>query len=184
MKNTLYFRTLLSLFIILFISCDNKKEDILREIDNLKEQAFKQNESMPDSVSVERMCHLYSDFVSSYPDDTLSPSFLFKAGDLSAKTGNPEAAIAYFDKLVNDYPESYDAPYGLFWQGFICENQFGDPARAKPYYEKFIKMYPDHHMATDASFSLENLGKSNEEIIRNFENSSNADSTENAGSSN
>lgn len=94
---------------------------------------------------------------------------MFRAADLSAKTNDIHSAIQLYEKLVQEYPENKHTPLAIFLQGFIYENQAMDPMKAKSYYEKFLAAYPDHAMAADVAFSLENLGKSPEELIRQFE---------------
>jgi len=40
---------------------------------------------------------------------------------------------------------------------------------AKKIYQKFIDMYPKHPLADDAAVSLQNMGKSIEELIESWE---------------
>jgi hypothetical protein len=53
--------------------------------------------------------------------------------------------------------------------GYIHENYFQELGKAKAIYEQFLQRYPDHDFADDAQISIENLGKSPEELIRIFE---------------
>ena len=57
----------------------------------------------------------------------------------------------------------------LFLQGFVYESQLHNIIRAKEAYTEFIRKYPRHQLAKDAQFSIENLGKSDEELIKMFE---------------
>jgi outer membrane protein assembly factor BamD (BamD/ComL family) len=77
--------------------------------------------------------------------------------------------VEFYGKFIHQFPNHRNAPYALFLQGLIYENQAGDPMKARPYYEAFLKAYPDHPIAGDVSFSLENLGKTPEEIIMGFD---------------
>ena len=42
--------------------------------------------------------------------------------------------------------------------------------QAKKSYEEFIAAFPNHELAKSANYSLQNLGKSPEDIINSFEN--------------
>jgi TolA-binding protein len=67
-------------------------------------------------------------------------------------------------------PQHAQAPAALFLSGFIYENDLGDLEKAKAAYEDFIKRYPtDTSYLDDVQVSLKNLGKSAEELIREFE---------------
>lgn len=158
------------------VACTDKKSELNSKISTMEESLYKSQAAMPDSAAAVGIIELYEDYAGSFPDDTISASYLFKAGDIASKTGNIQKAIMLFEHLVTKYPRHQNAPYALFLQGFIYENQAGDPMKAKPYYEKFLQLYPDHPIAADVSFSLENLGKTPEELIQQFE-ENNSDST-------
>ena len=54
-------------------------------------------------------------------------------------------------------------------KAFVLENQINDYDQAKNTYEVFIEEYPDHPMRDDAEYSIKNMGKSPEELIKEFE---------------
>ena len=67
-------------------------------------------------------------------------------------------------------PQHPKAPTALFMMGFIYENDLGDLNKAKETYQTFLNRYPnDPDYADDAQNALKFLGKSPEEIIREFE---------------
>lgn len=54
--------------------------------------------------------------------------------------------------------------------GFVYENDLNDLENAKQTYEAFLQKYPnDPDFADDAQMALKNLGKSPEELIKEFE---------------
>ena len=73
-------------------------------------------------------------------------------------------AIITYDEVVNDYPDSEQAPKALFSIGYIYANELGDNDSATTYYSQFLEKYPDHEMAPSVEFELKYLGKSLEEI--------------------
>ena len=161
---------LATLILALSITACTPAEQKLREkITSSEKELFNDSVMVPDAQKAKDMTALYLSYVEQYPSDTMSPLYLFKAADLSAKTNEIHSAVQLFGKLAKDYPEHRHAAVSVFLQGFIYENQAGDPMKARPYYEEFLKKYPDHPMAADVAFSLENLGKTPEELIRSFE---------------
>ena len=79
-------------------------------------------------------------------------------------------AVQLYYKISEKMPEHPKAPTALFMQGFIYENDLKDLDKAKAIYESFLKRFPnDADYADDAQMALKNLGKSPEEMIREFE---------------
>lgn len=169
MNSTNYRMIILLIAIIAFSSCGQREEKLREAIADQEKQLFDSPDPGADTAKAGSMIKMYLSYISSYPADTNSPDYLFRAADLSAKTGDIHSAIQLYEKLVQEYPGNKRTPLAIFLQGFIYENQAKDPMRAKPYYEKFLAAYPDHAMAADVSFSLDNLGKTPEELIRLFE---------------
>jgi outer membrane protein assembly factor BamD (BamD/ComL family) len=158
--------------LIVFVAmsaCTSSDQKMRDQISSLEKELYNDSLMVPDAAKAKEMTSLYLGYIEKYPSDSLSPLYLFKAADLSAKTNEVHVAVQLFGKLVKEYPEHRHAPIAVFLQGFIYENQAGDPMKAKPYYEEFLQKYPDHPMAADVTFSLENLGKTPEELIRSFD---------------
>lgn len=159
----------LLLIVTLFVACNSPQKKQNNEIAEREKQLYNDSSMVPDPVKAKEIIGLYIKYADTYPEDTVSASYLFKAGDISSKVNETHQAIQLFGRMVQKYPNHNNSPYALFLQGFIYENQIGDPLKAKPYYESFLKSYPDHQIAGDVRFSLNNLGKSPEELIREFE---------------
>jgi len=73
-------------------------------------------------------------------------------------------AIKVYAEIVEDHPETEQAPKALFSIGYIYANELGENEPATKYYSKFIETYPNHEMAPSVEFELKYLGKSLEEI--------------------
>ena len=52
---------------------------------------------------------------------------------------------------------------------FTLDNDLQRHEEAKELYESFLEKYPDDDFADDTQFLLQNLGKTDEEIIQSFE---------------
>ena len=108
----------------------------------------------------------YSERFSNYED---ADEYLFKAAEIAMGEELTVKALKYLDRLYNEFPDYDKRAYGLFLKAFVLENQAGNLDEAKKAYEQFLREYPTHEMADDAKASIKNLGKSPEEIIREFE---------------
>lgn len=154
------------LIIIFFASCiNNPADDLESQISDLENQLFEQKEGVIDKKEAANMIHLYLSFVNEYPNNDKAPVFLFKAADVSINTFHSDQTIKLFNQLIKDYPNYEKAPQALFLKAFTYENYLNQMDSAKVSYELFLKKYPEHFFANDAKVSLNNLGKSPEEII-------------------
>jgi outer membrane protein assembly factor BamD (BamD/ComL family) len=150
-------------------SCKPADKKLAERIDVIEKELYNDTLFVPDNAKAQEAIKLYVEYAENFPADTFSPLYLFKAADISSKISETSKAINLYKLLEEKYPNHRNAPYALFLQGFIYENQVGNPAKAKPLYEKFLQKYPDHPIAADVSRSIENLGKSPEELIKEFE---------------
>ncbi|MFN0036040.1 MAG: tetratricopeptide repeat protein [Saprospiraceae bacterium] len=95
---------------------------------------------------------------------------LLKAAGLAKTVEQPQKAIELYAKISDGLPQHKKAPTALFMIGFVQEEDLGDLAKAKATYELFLQKYPnDPDFADDAQNAIKMLGKSPEEIIKEFE---------------
>ncbi|GIV44778.1 MAG: hypothetical protein KatS3mg035_1901 [Bacteroidia bacterium] len=162
-----------------FSSCKNEtnnidiadsKEDLEHQVDSLERLLYSYEAgSLASNQAAAKIVKLYNQLATNYPDDSKAPEYLFKAGEVSMGINMDFDAIGYFQRLERDYPKFDKAPHALFLQAFIWDNKLNDDNKAEFIYKQFLEKYPMHEMAKDAQFSLDNLGKSDEELIKEFE---------------
>ena len=111
----------------------------------------------------------YSDFATYFPKDSLTPDFLFKAGEISTANQQYTSALTYYQTITSKYPKFKLVPESLYLQGYLLDNFLNDDAKAKIIYEQVIAKYPSLPYASDAKAAINNLGKTDEELIREFE---------------
>lgn len=111
----------------------------------------------------------YEKYADEFPEDSLAPVYLFRASDISMNLQQPVKTIDLFNKIMTKYPDYEKTPSVMFLKAFVYEDQLHDLSKAKKYYEEFLEKYPDSDFADDAKISLQNLGKSPEELIKEFE---------------
>jgi TolA-binding protein len=164
MKNFLIVVLFLSL-----VSCDPMyKRKLKKEITHQENIVLDENLEMNDSVAMVLMKN-YKEFAREYPTDEESPNCLFKAAELANGIGSPSAAIDLYRQVYEAYPEYKEAPMCLFILGFIYENQLQNYKMAGMYYRDFLKKFPDHELSEDVKLSIKNLGKTPDELIKEFE---------------
>ncbi len=147
----------------------SEKEQVLAKIDSLETVLFTDSEDKPDTKSGMNLIRSYSKFYQISKKDSLGVDMLFKAGEVSMGIGQGNLAVKYFRTITEDHANFYKAPEALFLTGFCEENINKDTAQARWFYEKFVSDFPDHKLAEDARFSILNMGKSDEDLIKMFQ---------------
>jgi len=120
-------------------------------------------------VDAVRLIDLYKKYAKENPQDSLAPVYLFRAADISMNIQRPVRTIALFNKIMTEYPDYEKVSSIMFLKAFVYEDQLHDLDKAKRYYEEFLEKYPESDFADDAEVSLKNLGKTPEELIKEFE---------------
>ena len=174
-------QSIIALFLILsFAACNNNGPDVtvqdpgkpvrdtlIHNIEMLEQQISTQQ--TVDYKFAAELVAAYLDFFNNYPKDALAADYLFKAGEVSMNIKQSEKAIEFLKKLIDLYPNYKKASFALFLEGFIYETQLRDMNKAKEIYTQVIQLYPNTRIADDAKASIANLGKSDEELIKEFE---------------
>jgi tetratricopeptide (TPR) repeat protein len=102
-------------------------------------------------------------------DPEKSPILLLKAAEAAIAADNSIKAITIFDRFLATWPGSPKAPQAAFMRAFTLENNLNDLPNAKIAYQDFLKKYPKDDFADDAQMALKNLGKSPEDLVKEFE---------------
>lgn len=117
----------------------------------------------------EKYIDLCEAYALSFPEDKMSPEYLFRASEIARAINSLPKAMSLYDWLIHYYPDHDKAPSVLFLKGFILDTELGQKAEAKKAYESFMKQYPRDSLANDVKFLMDNLGKSDQEIIKSLE---------------
>jgi len=152
-----------------FLSACGPSKTTLEEKIILTEERIFSAEAGFSRAGADSLVQLYREFAELYPDDSLAPIYLFKAASVSMNMQDGPGSIALFSQIRESYPDFDKAPLCLFFTGYVQENVLGDINKARETYQLFIDTYPEHDFADDAQASINNLGKTPEEMIREFE---------------
>lgn len=104
-----------------------------------------------------------------YPKDTLAAMPLYRAAEVVRAMNDPKQTAAIYQKVYDNYPSFSKAAEALFMLGFTYDEDLGDLEKARTTYNDFLQKYPTHSFADDTQMLLENLGKSDEEILKELE---------------
>ena len=138
-------------------------------IKDLEDSLFNAETNTLDKKKAVELSRLYEQWALENPDDEKAPDYLLKAADVSMNMKNPRRTLGLFDQILNNYPQSKFASTALFLKAFVYDDQMHDYVNAGKYYSEFLEKYPESPFANDAEASLKNLGKSPEELVKEFE---------------
>lgn len=164
-----------SFLIVAIISCENKKEKLISKIEESEKRLFSDSANInmgkvnyPASWDIVK---LYTEYSDNYPEDAKAPEYLFDAAKILQGINQPNEAIEYLQKIINNYNAYEKAPVALFLIAFIYETELNEFEKAKETYSEFLKKYPnsEYAPAANASFDQIESGKSNEELIKEFQ---------------
>lgn len=144
------------------------EENLLAEVKK-REKALSEDEKGMENGRARALMHAYAAYADRFNNYENAAEYLFKAGELAMGMNMTAESIKYLDKVYNEYKDYEKRPYALFLKAFVLENQANNMVEAERIYNQFIEEFPNHEMADDAKYSIENIGKSPEELIREFE---------------
>ena len=173
MKNIKFF--LVASGALFLASCGNNKGGVAgappREeyVANINKLAAEMHNASSVSEPTARIAiQAYSDFVDYFPNDTLAPAYLFKAGEIATAAKKYKTALGFYQTITSKYKDYRFAKESLYLQGFLLDNFLNDDAAAKVIYEEVISKYPTTNYAGDAKAAINNLGKTDEQLIEEF----------------
>jgi len=152
-----------------YIALDRLNIESLNQEIIEREKTLREDTLGVDPQKAVALMEAYAVYVDRFPNRASSAERLFKAGELAMSLNHAVQSIKYFERVYNDYEDYEKRPYALFLKAFVLENQAKEYEQAKLVYEDFLSQYPDHPMADDAAYSVKNMGKSPEELIKEFE---------------
>jgi len=167
MRNLINTAALL-LFVAFFASCSSQRDKEVKAIANL-EKSLESEAARPDPKKLTQLLDSYIAFVDKNPADTAAEHYLYKAINLCIGVNNGARAMQLIDRTLNEFAGSRYISTTVFLKAYVYENLLGDYGQASKVYNDFLKKYPNHDLADDAEAALKYLGKSPEELVKQFE---------------
>ena len=164
----------------LLVSCSSPQKKAAEEISaNLEKVNASFSNNQLDTTSARKAEQAIGAFLQKYPQDSMASEYLFDLGMLYQKQRKFEEALNAFDKCYREYPDSKMAPNAVFLQGFLYANVLNNLDKAKEKYQLYLDQYSDvdPKVTSDVKMELDNLGKSADELLKEIQEKSKADST-------
>jgi hypothetical protein len=99
----------------------------------------------------------------------LSARLLYKATEIARALQAYPRAIANYQWIAQQFPKTDWGAKASFMMAFTYDEDLQQLDLARKAYEDFLAAYPDDAFAADAAMLLENLGKSDAEIMEKFQ---------------
>ncbi|MBK7149567.1 MAG: tetratricopeptide repeat protein [Bacteroidetes bacterium] len=129
-----------------------------------------------DSASLMSLLNDYETFAAKHPTDSISAEYLFRSADFYRYMRRPLKSIQIYEKISLQFSNHSKAPLSVFLQGFLYENDLTNYAAARAQYHRFIVKYPNHPLTKDVVITMQNLGKTPEQLVAEFKAREQADS--------
>lgn len=142
----------------------------------LKANARKMDSSLLKQMNLDRTLgnaaiKAFLDFAHYCQQDSACPIFLIKTAQVAQALQNYEQAKIALETCIANYPNFKNKAAALFLLGQLYDEvtQLNDENKARSYYLQIIKDYPRTEWATSAEGAMALLGKSDAEILNQFE---------------
>lgn len=161
----------LAIFLIITLIACKTDEDKKTEMQNKIEQMVKTvygdtiNYTI-DNKTAKILLNEYEKYAATYPDDSISPYYVFMAAHVCVSLQQYSQAVEHFNLVHTKYPEYKNAPMALFLEASVLADHLNNFDLAKERYQMFLNKYPKHEMYDDAEFSMNNIGKNPEELLQ------------------
>ena len=161
---------LLIAFLAIAMTACETQEKTKNDIFALEKTLVDENGAL-NAASADKLIEAYMNYAKKFPNDEMSPDFLFKAVDISVAYNalNPQKTIDITNVLIDNYPDFEMTPMAMFIKGFVYENQMNNYEKALDTYHQFLDKYPNNPMAADVEASIRNIGIPLDELIKTFE---------------
>ena len=171
MKNLLFFCFATT---VLLVACSQqnkqqgKQQTALKDLKGLESETF--GKGTVDSKLALRLLERYENYATAFPEDSTNAIDCFlKGGEVATAIKDGKRAEKLWLAALQKYPNHAKASKAMFMLAFCYENTLFDQVNAAKYYNAFLQKYPTDKLALSAQASLQNLGKSPDELVKEFE---------------
>jgi len=145
------------------------KSELAAKVTETRAQIYDQKTNTFNRAAANNYVAYCEQYATVAPDDPEAVKYLFQAGETARSVQQFDRALAIYDRIYKDFSSSPKAAQALFLKAFTLDNDMKQVDKARDVYEEFMAKHPNDGFADDTKFLLENLGKSDEEIIKKFE---------------
>ncbi len=154
------------------VSADKKVDiaDIDAYIKGVGEKVFNpENKTAINNEAAQTYVDACEAYALGNPNSVAAPEFLYRASEVSRTLRSYSKTLSIYDWILDSYPDYEKSATALFLKGFILDNDLKNIEAAKNTYNEFLQKFPNNALADDVQFLIENIGKSDEEIMKTIE---------------
>ncbi|MFW6019985.1 MAG: tetratricopeptide repeat protein [Bacteroidales bacterium] len=155
--------------LVILGACTSDRSSLKNEIDQIESNLFEDPKGSMDKDSARLLIDKYVKYAEKNPEDTLALEYMFKAARVEVALGNYKDGLELLTQAEEAYEDEDEIARILLLKGIIFEDNLDNPEKAAENYRKLIDNYPDSEYARDAQHLLDNLGKSLQDMIDEFE---------------
>ena len=164
----------ISILCLILIGCSEGGRDKLSSCDELKAQVVSLEKEVANHVSLDthdasHLMKAYADFANACPADSIVAEYLVRRADLLRGAGKFHDAIRLLQNVHDGYPTYENRALCAFLIAYLYETELGDDEMAEKFYKGVIDLHPESNEAKLAALSLKHIGKSPEELVRQFQ---------------
>ncbi|MDZ4665203.1 MAG: tetratricopeptide repeat protein [Bacteroidota bacterium] len=117
-----------------------------------------------------RSIRAFTDYAFYCESDSMSPIYLVKTAQIAMAINNANQAKVVLDRCISNYPKFKNKPAAMFMLAQLYDEQhlLNNEEDAKRIYEALIYEYPKSDWATNAKAAIKLLGKTDEQIVKEF----------------
>lgn len=123
-----------------------------------------------DVNKAKKMIRLYDTYHKHYNLDWECPDYLFKAGEICENINQYNRAAQFYKMCCYEYNDNFKyRSLCLFKLANVYDYRLNDYIRAKETYTQIIEQYPKTQLAQDARVAIKMMGRSDQDMVREFE---------------
>lgn len=131
---------------------DSVRPVIQRQLTSKRQQDFYKAEY--DSLRRNLNVRPDSNAINRYLSARKTPREMF---DEAQKAGTPQARIAAYQKLLEEYPDSEVSPQAQFMTGFVYSEELKDYDKAEQSFKSLLARYPKSELAASAKWMIQHM---------------------------
>lgn len=147
------------------------QKDLAKQITDFEKELYASQELNEDKAK--KMVSLYELYHQNYFKDQTCADYLFKAGELTENINQPYRSIGFYTKCYEEYPAFKLSAECLFRMANLYDYKLSNYIKAKALYQEVQVKFSKSPWAKDAAAAIVLMGKSDQEMIKDFEKKNN-----------
>lgn len=119
-----------------------------------------------DLLTANKLIDEYQKYFTQYKSDTTNINFLYNKAVTEFSINKFSEAVSTIDTLLFNYSSKHLRAESMMFKAFIYENRLKQYQKAEKTYQNIIRYFPGTEYAKSAEVNLNNLGKTDEELLK------------------